>query len=37
MNALGWALIHFVWQGTVLGALLAISRWIVGDDQPRVR
>lgn len=37
MNALGWALIHFLWQGAALGALLAAALWATKDYSPKVR
>ena len=28
-DVIGWALIHFVWQGTLLAAALALARLLV--------
>jgi hypothetical protein len=32
--ALGWALLHFIWQGTLLALLLAGVCGLRGNDQP---
>jgi GWxTD domain-containing protein len=37
MNTLGWALLHFLWQGTLLGALLAVILRAGRAWSPQVR
>ncbi len=36
-NALGWALLHFVWQGLLIALLLAVSLYLFGPAQARAR
>lgn len=37
MTVLGWALVHFLWQGAAIGALLAAILAIVPRSAPRIR
>jgi GWxTD domain-containing protein len=37
MNALGWALVHFLWQGAAIGAFLAAALWATRDYTAKVR
>jgi beta-lactamase regulating signal transducer with metallopeptidase domain len=36
-SPLGWALFHFLWQGTLVAALLATSSWILRKRTPALR
>ena len=36
-DVIGWALIHFVWQGTLLAAALALARLLVPARYARAR
>ncbi|HET7844416.1 MAG TPA: M56 family metallopeptidase [Xanthomonadales bacterium] len=31
VQALGWSLLHFIWQGALVGAVYGALRWLVGD------
>ncbi len=37
VQALGWTLLHFVWQGAVLAALLASLNWALRQAAPSLR
>ncbi len=37
VSALGWALVHFVWQGALIGGVFAGGRWLLRDGQPHHR
>lgn len=37
MNAFGWALIHFLWQGTVIAAVLAVVLAVMRHRDARLR
>ncbi|MFZ6712402.1 M56 family metallopeptidase [Undibacterium sp. TC9W] len=37
VTALGWALLHFVWQGLLIALLLAVSLYFIGSTQVRAR
>ncbi len=37
MHHLGWTLIHFLWQGAVVGAIYAALRYILRGKSPAVR
>jgi beta-lactamase regulating signal transducer with metallopeptidase domain len=37
MNALGWTLIHFLWQGAVIAALLAVARYALRKASAQAR
>ncbi|MEM7082712.1 MAG: M56 family metallopeptidase [Pseudomonadota bacterium] len=37
INALGWTLLHSVWQGLIIGVLFALSKVAVGNATPIVR
>lgn len=37
IETLGWALVHFLWQGVVLGALFALARALTSQADPKVR
>ncbi|MBM3773404.1 MAG: hypothetical protein FJW27_19365 [Acidimicrobiia bacterium] len=37
MRVLGWALIHFLWQGAAIGALQAAILAVVPRSTPRIR
>ena len=34
---LGWTLVHFVWQGTLVGMLYACLRYVLRDGEPQSR
>lgn len=34
---LGWTLVHFLWQGTLVGALYACLRYVLRDSEPQSR
>ena len=34
---LGWTLVHFLWQGTLVGALYACMRFVLRDSEPQSR
>jgi HEAT repeat protein/beta-lactamase regulating signal transducer with metallopeptidase domain len=34
---LGWTLVHFAWQGTVIALLLAVALWVLGKATANVR
>ncbi len=33
----GWTMLHFLWAGTLIGLLAAVSRWLLGAAGPNVR
>jgi TonB family protein len=35
VQTLGWCLIHFLWQATLVGALYAVARWLLPRGNPR--
>ncbi|MEM7708985.1 MAG: TonB family protein [Pseudomonadota bacterium] len=37
ITALGWALVHFVWQGALLGAAFAAGCWLLRGGSPEYR
>lgn len=37
VQTLGWALLHFIWQGALVGALYAFLRWLVGPGRTQAR
>ncbi len=37
INTLGWALIHFLWQGAAIGALFALGRYLLKNATPHAR
>src|ERR1044072_4088075 len=37
VQSIGWALIHFVWQGTVIGIATALALRALGGARPTVR
>ncbi len=37
ITALGWALVHFVWQGALLGAAFAAGSWLLRGGSPEYR
>ena len=37
VQALGWTLVHFVWQGAALAALFASLNWALRQASPSVR
>jgi beta-lactamase regulating signal transducer with metallopeptidase domain len=37
VSALGWTLVHFVWQGTAMAAILAVANGILRRGSPRAR
>ncbi len=37
VELIGWALLHFVWQGALVAALLAGALWVLNDHSARVR
>ncbi len=37
ISALGWSLVHFLWQGTLIGGLFAVGRWLLRDGRPQHR
>jgi TonB family protein len=37
VHALGWALLHFLWQGALIGAAHALVRWLVGHARAQWR
>jgi bla regulator protein BlaR1 len=37
MSALGWTLLHFVWQGAAIGVLSAAGLWLLRHASPRAR
>ena len=37
VQALGWSLIHFLWQGAVIGALFAVARGMLPKEQSAIR
>ena len=37
LQRLGWVLIHFLWQGMGIGAVLALSLWLARRVRPTVR
>ena len=36
-NHLGWTLVHFLWQGALVGALYACLRFVLRDSEPQSR
>lgn len=34
---LGWTLLHFLWQGVVVAAFLALAMWLLKGSSPRLR
>ena len=36
-QSIGWALIHFVWQGTAIGIATAIALRVLAGSRPTVR
>ncbi len=34
---LGWTLVHFIWQGALVGALYACMRFVLRDSEPQSR
>jgi beta-lactamase regulating signal transducer with metallopeptidase domain len=36
-QAVGWALLHFVWQGALIGAITAVILWLLRTTAPDVR
>jgi len=36
-NATGWALLHFLWQGALIGLVLKASLYLLDDRKPSVR
>ncbi len=37
MQALGWALVHFLWQGAIIGIVFAVVRRFVAPEQSSLR
>lgn len=37
ITALGWALIHFLWQGALVGSLFAGGCWLLRNARPQAR
>jgi hypothetical protein len=37
VQSLGWALVHFVWQGSLLAALLVVANGLTRRSQARLR
>lgn len=37
VSALGWSLVHFLWQGTLIGGVFAAGRWLLRDGRPQHR
>lgn len=37
VQALGWSLIHFVWQGAVIGILFALAKGLLPKEQSAIR
>ena len=37
VQALGWALIHFIWQGAAIGALFAAGKLLLRHGRPESR
>lgn len=37
IEAIGWALLHFVWQGAVVGGLAAVGLWLLRRSAADVR
>ena len=36
-QAVAWALLHFVWQGALIGAICAVILWLLRNTAPDVR
>ena len=34
---LGWGLLHFLWEGAVIAALLAVALWVLRNRSPNAR
>src|SRR5262249_31443232 len=37
VQSLGWALVHFLWQGVAIAAAYAVARWMLRSESPNVR
>ena len=37
VQALGWSLLHFLWQGALIGAVYGALRWLVGSGRAQWR
>lgn len=37
VQSIGWALVHFIWQGTVIGAVTALTLRAIAEARPTVR
>lgn len=37
INVIGWALIHFIWQGALIGVVTALLMWALRNARPQTR
>jgi beta-lactamase regulating signal transducer with metallopeptidase domain len=37
VQSIGWALIHFIWQGTLIGGAIALVLRVIGGHRPAIR